>query len=315
MPDDNNVRQLYPHLCRALGLDDGFDPTDSSVRKSTVALLTEINRLLSTEYELVVRGYGNKNINYVRVPQTCSDDSFRNTKEWLDVAIRISGSKEGDTFNSAYRIANHLWRFYKDSVLAACETQRIAVCKPMTATGFAAMMKAAKITGVGEREVRKYLTAKLGPGFCPSRRRVDILSDGHIEVKYGSINFTFEGKKEEEFIEWTEKDIADAIAWNLSHQLQSKNIHPSTVQCVGVVAGGDHGDVAFQFGAAVLLEISDGSTMDFEVSLVELICRKDTAKESGNIASPHPLRRSRRQNCLPVQRNKYHTLSTAFYDD
>jgi hypothetical protein len=138
-----------------------------------------------------------------------------NTKEWLDVAIRISGSKEGDTFNSAYRIANHLWHFYKDSILAACETQRIAVCKPMTATGFAAMMKAAKITGVGEREVRKYLTAELGPGFCPSRRRVDILSDGHVEVKYDSINFTFEGKKEEEFIEWTEKDIADAIAWNL----------------------------------------------------------------------------------------------------
>jgi len=148
----------------------------------------------------------------------------------------------------------------------------------MTATGFAAMMKAAKISGVGEREVRKYLTAELGPGFCPSRRRVDILSDGHVEVKYGSINLTFEGKKEEEFIEWTEKDIADAIAWNLSHQLQSKNIHPSTVQCVGVVAGGDHGDVAFQFGAAALLEISDGSTMDFDVSLVELICRKDTAK-------------------------------------
>jgi len=65
VPDDNDVRQLYPHLCRALGLDDGFDPTDSSVRKSTVALLTEINHLLSTEYELVVRGYGNKNINYV----------------------------------------------------------------------------------------------------------------------------------------------------------------------------------------------------------------------------------------------------------
>jgi hypothetical protein len=78
MPDDNDVRQLYPHLCRALGLDDRFDQTDSSVQKSTVALLTEINHLLSTEYELVVRGYGNKNINYVRVPQTFSDDSFRN---------------------------------------------------------------------------------------------------------------------------------------------------------------------------------------------------------------------------------------------
>ncbi len=66
MPYDNDVRQLYPHLCRALGLDDGFDPTDSSVRKSTVALLTKINHLLSTEYELVVQGYSNKNNPVIR---------------------------------------------------------------------------------------------------------------------------------------------------------------------------------------------------------------------------------------------------------
>ena len=187
----------FPIFCRALGLDDGFDPADQSVRKSIAALLTEINSLFSTEYELVVQGYGNKPINYVRVPKTSSDDSLRSTKEWLDIAIGISGSKEGDTFNSAYRIANHLLRFYKDSVLAACETQRIAVCKPMTATGYTAMIKAAKITGVGEREVQKYLSAELGHGFCPSRRSVDILSDGHVEIKYNSINFTFDGKQEE----------------------------------------------------------------------------------------------------------------------
>jgi hypothetical protein len=36
-------------------------------------------------------------------------------------------------------------------------------------------MKAAKITGGGEREVRKYLTAELGPSFCPSQRRVEVV--------------------------------------------------------------------------------------------------------------------------------------------
>ncbi len=72
--------------------------------------------------------------------------------------------------------------------------------------------------------------------------------------------------------------MANAIAWNLLHQLPSKNTHPSSVQHVGVVAGGDHGDVAFQFGAAILVEISEGITIDFEVSVIELICRKDTAK-------------------------------------
>jgi hypothetical protein len=118
-----------------------------------VALLTEVNHLVSTEYELVIQGYGITSIHYVRFPQSSSDDSFCHTKEWLDVAVNISGSKEGDTFNSAYHIPNHLLHFYKDSVLAACETQKIAVCKPMTATGFATMIKAAKVTGLGEREV------------------------------------------------------------------------------------------------------------------------------------------------------------------
>jgi hypothetical protein len=54
VPDDNEVRRLYPHLCQALGLDDRFDPTNPSIQKSMVALLTELNCFLSTEYELVI---------------------------------------------------------------------------------------------------------------------------------------------------------------------------------------------------------------------------------------------------------------------
>jgi hypothetical protein len=78
-PDDNEeVRWLYPHLCSALGLDDGFDPTSPSIQKSLVALSTEIHPLFSTEFELVIRVYGNKNIHYIRVLQTSSDDSFHN---------------------------------------------------------------------------------------------------------------------------------------------------------------------------------------------------------------------------------------------
>ncbi len=81
VPDDDNVSRSYPHLCQALGLDDGFDPTDPSIRKSLVALLTKLNCLFSTEYELVIQGYGNKLIHYVRVLKTSSNDSFRSTKE------------------------------------------------------------------------------------------------------------------------------------------------------------------------------------------------------------------------------------------
>jgi hypothetical protein len=54
------------------------------------------------------------------VPKTSSDQSFQNSKEWLDVAIKVAGTKHGGTYEAAYRISNHLLRFYRDSVLAAC---------------------------------------------------------------------------------------------------------------------------------------------------------------------------------------------------
>ncbi len=52
------------------------------------------------------------------MPRTTSDHAFTNSKEWLDTTINISGSKKGGTFESAYRIANHLIKYYKDSFLA-----------------------------------------------------------------------------------------------------------------------------------------------------------------------------------------------------
>jgi hypothetical protein len=104
------------------------------------------------------------------VPKTSSDRSFQNSKEWLDAAIKVAGTKHKGTYEAAYRISNHLLRFYRDSVLAACETQRIPVSKPMSATQFSSMMNASGVSGKGEQEIKKHLKAHLGPGFCPSRR-------------------------------------------------------------------------------------------------------------------------------------------------
>ena len=71
-------------------------------------LLTELNELLSTEYQLDVNGISNNKISYVRVPRTQSDRSFLNSKEWVDNAIQIAGSICGGTFKSAKRITNHI---------------------------------------------------------------------------------------------------------------------------------------------------------------------------------------------------------------
>ena len=45
-----------------------------------------------------------------------------------------------------------------------------------------------------------------------------------------------------------------------------------------MVVGGDHGDTAFQFGASVLVELTDDSKINFELFVCELICRKDTGR-------------------------------------
>jgi hypothetical protein len=145
--NDNDMSMQYPNLFCALGDDDGyFDPTDPSVDKLMQGLLKELNQL-STEYKLNLRGISNQHISYVRVPKTTSDHAFTNSKEWLDTAIKISGLKQGGTFESAYSIANHLIKYYKDSFLAACKTQRVPVIKPMTATEFQAMLYAGKVSG------------------------------------------------------------------------------------------------------------------------------------------------------------------------
>jgi hypothetical protein len=53
------------------------------------------------------------------------------------------------------------------------------------------MMCAAQIIG---QEMKKHLRAHLGPGICPTRKNVTMLSEGHGVVHYDSIDFTFEVK-------------------------------------------------------------------------------------------------------------------------
>jgi hypothetical protein len=148
----------------------------------------------------------------------------------------------------------------------------------MSATAFSSMMCAARISGTGEQEMKKHLCAHLGPGFCPTKKNVSMLSEGRGVVHYDSIDFTLEGKTLTEFIEWTEKSIDDEIARYLQRHLMSKNVNPSDVLSVQVVFGGNHGETAFQFGASVSVKLCDGNIIEFELSVCELICRKDTAK-------------------------------------
>ncbi len=64
----------------------------------------------------------------------------------------------------------------------------------------------------------------------------------------------------------------------LQRHLKSKAIALSNVERVQVVVGGNHGDVAFQFGASITVEMIEGQIIEFKISVCEVICRKDTAK-------------------------------------
>jgi hypothetical protein len=85
-----------------LGGEDGFfDPTNPLVRKSICSLLRELNGLLSNTYELNTTDMLKNKILYVRVHRTLGDHSFVNTKEWINTAIQIAGSKHSGMFESA----------------------------------------------------------------------------------------------------------------------------------------------------------------------------------------------------------------------
>ena len=145
-------------------------------------------------------------------------------------------------------MANHLLCFYWDSVLAACKTQRLPVSKPMSVMQFSSMMNASEVSGKGEQEIKKRLKAHLGPGFCPSRWCVGMLSEGHGVVNYDCIciNFTYTGKQQEEIIEWSEKRIYHKIARYLQRHLQSKSAKLADVLHIQAVTGGDHDNTAFE---------------------------------------------------------------------
>ena len=103
----------YPHLLHTLGKEeDGFNPRDPRIHKVMWGLLAELIDLLSKDYELNIIDSARNSVSYVCAPKTSSNQSFQNSKECLNVAIKVAGTKHGGTYKAAYRITNHLLHFY-----------------------------------------------------------------------------------------------------------------------------------------------------------------------------------------------------------
>jgi hypothetical protein len=91
-------------------------------------------------------------------------------------------------------------------------------------------------------------------------------------------NLRMMGKTKLSLLSGLKKNIQDEIVNYFQHHLMSKSIIPSNIACIQVVAGGNHGDTAYQFGASVSIHLTDNRVIEFEVSVCELICHKDTGK-------------------------------------
>jgi hypothetical protein len=198
-------RQMYPILAGIYG--DEFDPVDHKTLVSVRSMLLEIVHLLDALQEgLKVKDFGGHDVVFVRVPCSSSDKLFNNTKSWVDEALKINGSTHGGKFEIAFRVSNHLCRFYRDSFVAAMNKQGMAIAQPMSMVQYAAMMSGLNITGKKERVLAKYMRQHLGAGFCPTQRSVSMLAEGHTKVHTGSMPWIYDGKEREETVEWTEKD-------------------------------------------------------------------------------------------------------------
>eukprot|EP00985_Skeletonema_marinoi_P015722 scaffold8198_cov110-Skeletonema_marinoi.AAC.1 len=112
-----------------------------------------------------------------------------------------------------------------------------------------------------------------------------MLCEGHTKVTTGFIDLpkTKEGARVR--IHYSQKNIADELAAQLERQLANKKItDPSRIKRIDTMAGGDHGQGAFIFGAKVVVVLSgkteedEDESFSFEISVAEVLCTKDTAE-------------------------------------
>ncbi len=107
-------------------------------------------------------------MSYLQIPQASSDQSFNNSKIWLDDALTLNHGHNESTFDSATRVIIHMMKFYNDSFVEAWKRRGMAIAQPMMTTQYVAMLSSLGISGKKELELAKYLWQHLGKGFVPT---------------------------------------------------------------------------------------------------------------------------------------------------
>ena len=219
---------------------------------------------------------------YVRVPVAETEESFRKTAGWIDEGLKIASSKSGDVGKSAKRMAKRLQTRHKAAFEEAIDDMGYKVPEPMSAVMQAAMWKVCGLSSKkGRRAANKFLRSHFGDHALAPLYTLDMLCEGSTEITGKKISHAYEEGGIEQIVEWTEKNIARELEAQLSRQLKFEKVPPQTVERLDVVVGGDHGIGAFIAGAKVIVvhkkpEGKHEECFSFEISVAEVICRKDT---------------------------------------
>ncbi len=70
-------------------------------------------------------------------------------------------------------------------------------------------------------------------------------------------------EKVRKLVEWSKKDIHMEIKIQLPRVLKSREVKASDIKTVFVMIGGDHGDMAIQFGVAITVMLHNGEELYF----------------------------------------------------
>ena len=233
--------------------------------------------------------HGNGKVrHFVHVPVNESSTSFQKYRAWIDVAMEINGA--GSKLRSAGRIAKHIGRRYASAFKEAMKELHFSVAKKMSAVRISAMFKAGNVHArTNRRQILRHLRHHFGKHSFESEKQVQMLSEGHTKVMTGSVEYSYEDGAAPETIDFAQKNIAEEAAAQIASQLRAKHIEPEKIERLDIIPGGDHGKGAFILGARIVVRLVEPlrpngegeeaqSYFSFEISVAEVICRKDNAE-------------------------------------
>ena len=163
-------------------------------------------------------------------------------------------------------------------MMDALEDAGVPVVKFMNETKLAAMFDDANLNSYQEKKVCRHIRDHFGKKCLATEKSVWLLGEGHTKVKTGKVFHQYTEGERPEQITFSYKDIPVEIKTQVTNLLRSKNLNWRKIKRIDIINGGDHGAGAFQWGCQIVIIFEDDTPTEiFDLTLAEVICRKDNA--------------------------------------